>query len=175
MGINALYNHYVEHSVFTFDVVPWEESRRRTWISENFSKPPYFLLVAEWRGEIVGFACNGRFRPKAAYDSSTEVTVYTRPGQTPEGTGTRLYDALFGRIAATSLHRAYAVIALPNPASIRLHENFRFRHVGTLEQVGTKFGRRVDVAWYEEGAFSSIDRGLLLRYPWVCPAAPYHV
>ncbi len=149
-GINAIYNHFVRETAITFDVEPWDESRRRTWINENFADPPWFLRVAECRGELVGFAYNGRFRPRAAYDSSTEVTVYTQPEVAPRGTASRLYDALFDAIAGTDLHRAYAIIALPNPASIALHLKFGFRHVGTLGEVGTKFGRRIDVAWYEK-------------------------
>ena len=149
-GINAIYNHYICHTSFTFEVSPWDDSRRRGWIQEITAAPNHFLVVACQGERIAGFACNGRFRPKAAYDSSTEVTVYTSPGEAPGGTGSRLYSALFARVEMTPLHRAYAAIALPNPGSIRLHEKFGFHHVGTLDQVGTKFGERVDVAWYEK-------------------------
>lgn len=146
--INRIYNHFVLHTTATFDVEPWSEEKRRTWI-RGFVKP-YFLLVAECSDELVGFAHNGKFRPKAAYDSSTDTTVYTIPEGAPPGTGTALYQALFSHLNTTDLHRAYAVIALPNVASIALHEKFGFRRVGVFDEVGTKFGRRVDVAWYEK-------------------------
>ncbi len=146
-SINRIYNHHVEHTTITFDIEPWSLDRRRDWIRAFAS--PYFLLVAEQAGVIVGFAHNGKFRPKAAYDSSTDVTVYTNTESAPKGTGSALYRSLFDHIGTTDLHRAYAIIALPNDASIRLHEKFGFRHVGTLDEVGTKFGRRINVAWYE--------------------------
>ena len=147
-AINRIYNHFVLHSTVTFDIEPWSDENRRAWI-RGFEKP-YFLVVAEASGEVVGFAHNGKFRPKAAYDSSTDVTVYTAPGVTPPGTGTALYRALFTRLNTTDLHRAYAIIALPNAASVALHEKFGFSPAGVLSEVGTKFGRRVDVAWYEK-------------------------
>ena len=146
--INDIYNHYVAHTSITFDIDPWDLPRRRQWI-EHFQSPN-FLLVAEHQGVVVGYANNGKFRPKAAYDSSTEVTVYTLPDCPIRGAGSALYRSLFEHIGTTSLHRAYAGIALPNETSVRFHEKFGFRHIGTLTEVGTKFGRRVDVAWFEK-------------------------
>ena len=148
MAVNEIYNHYVEQTAITFDLEPWDVARRQQWVAQFRS--PNFFLVAEHQGQVVGYANNGKFRPKAAYDSSTEVTVYTAPHCSLRGVGSALYHALFQHIGGTSLHRAYAGIALPNDPSIRFHEKFGFRHIGTLTEVGTKFGRRVDVAWYEK-------------------------
>jgi phosphinothricin acetyltransferase len=150
-AINNLYNWYIAHSSITFDIEPWSLSRRQQWI-KGFTNPdnPYHLIVAIEDEKLLGFTSNGRFRQKAAYDSSTEVTVYTDPNGVPRGTGTGLYKALFSELENTDLHRAYAVIALPNDISIKLHQNFGFRQVGTLDQVGTKFGERVSVTWFEK-------------------------
>ncbi len=148
MSINRIFNHHVLHSTATFDIEPWSDKRRRRWILE-FSTP-YFLLVAEHAGEVTGFAYNSTLRPKDAYASSTEVTVYTAPDEMSAGIGTTLYQALFAHLNQTALHRAYAVITLPNDTSIALHEKFGFHQAGVLREVGTKFGRRVDVAWYEK-------------------------
>jgi phosphinothricin acetyltransferase len=89
---------------------------------------------------------------KPAYDTSVEVTIYLAPDAGGCGVGTRLYKALFEALADEDLHRAYAGIAQPerNEASVRLHERFGFRHVGTYREVGRKFGRYWDVAWYEK-------------------------
>jgi phosphinothricin acetyltransferase len=151
VAINQIYNWYVENSTVTFDIKPWTLQKRQTWF-EQFLTPSkrYNLMVALEHNRVVGFAYNGQFRTKAAYDSSTEVTVYTHHDDAPGGTGSRLLEKLFKRIANTDLHRAYAVIALPNDASIRLHKKFDFKHIGTLDQVGTKFNRRIDVAWYQK-------------------------
>ena len=150
-SINRIYNHYVRNTTITFDLQPWSTRRREQWIGEfaNFENP-YHAVVAEMDGEIAGFAYNSNFRARAAYQRSTETSVYTNPQTPPCGAGIALYDSLFDRIEKTDLHRAYAVITLPNPRSIAFHQRFGFSVVGTLHQVGYKFGRYVDVSWFEK-------------------------
>lgn len=149
--INQIYNWYVENSTITFDLAPWTLARRQEWMGPFLSKATTFhLVVAEHHGSLAGFAYNAGFRVKAAYDSSTEVTVYTHKDHVLKGIGSSLFEKLFEYIEHTNLHRAYAGIALPNEASIRLHEKFGFEKVGLFEHVGTKFGRRIDVAWYQK-------------------------
>ena len=156
-AINRIYNHYVRNTAITFDIEPWNTQRRKIWIDE-FADPesPYHAVVAELDGKITGFAYNSRFRPRAAYRLSTETTIYTDPenSASPEnrarGTGAALYKNLFQRIENTELHRAYAVIALPNPRSIAFHQRFGFSPIGTLHEVGRKFDRYVDVTWFEK-------------------------
>jgi phosphinothricin acetyltransferase len=97
----------------------------------------------------VGYACSSRFRPKPAYDTSIEVTVYLHPKATGSGIGTALYERLFAELKDEPLHRAYAVIAVPNPASVALHRKFGFAEVGTLTQAGRKFDQWWDVLWME--------------------------
>ena len=149
--INTIYNWYIEHTNVTFDVELWSLEQRVEWFAQ-FNEPEsvYSLVVADGADGISGFALNGRFRPKVAYNSSTVVTIYTAPQSKVKVLGSQLYSTLFDRIAETSLHRAYAIIALPNDASIRLHQKFGFTHIGTLDQVGTKFEQRIDVAWYQK-------------------------
>ncbi len=149
--INQIYNWYVEHSTATFDLEPWSLERRQKWMEQFFiGDSPHHLVVALHQDNVIGFAYNGQLRNRPAYGSSTEVTVYTLHDEAPKGTGSQLFKKLFNLIAKTDLHRAYAIIALPNEASIRLHEKFGFTRVGLLDQVGTKFDRRVDVAWYQK-------------------------
>ena len=150
-AINRIYNHYVRNTAITFDIEPWNTQRRTAWIDE-FADPesPYHAVVAELDGKITGFAYNSRFRPRAAYRLSTETTIYTSPETRARGTGTALYKNLFQRIENTELHRAYAVIALPNPRSIAFHQRFGFSPIGTLHEVGRKFDRYVDVTWFEK-------------------------
>lgn len=149
-AINRIYNHYVRNTAITFDIEPWNTQRRTAWIGEFAdSESPYHAVVAELDGEVAGFAYNSRFRPRAAYRLSCETTIYTDPENRARGTGAELYKNLFQRIENTELHRAYAVIALPNPRSVAFHQRFDFSPVGTLHEVGYKFGRYVDVAWFE--------------------------
>ncbi len=116
VAINRIYNHFILHTTVTFDIKPWDDDKRRQWI-RGFTCP-HFLLVAEYDSAVIGFCCNHQLRPKAAYDLSTEVTIYTAPSGVLTGTGALLYKALFVRLIATPLHRAYAIIALPNNASV---------------------------------------------------------
>ena len=150
-GINRIYNWYIQNTAITFDIEDWPLERRRQWI-DQFNQPGsyHYLLVMVVADELVGFAYNGAFRSRAAYASSTEVTIYMDHRTKGKGYGRKLYDRLFSLIQQTPLHRAYAVIALPNPASIRLHEVLGFVHIGTLNEVGSKFGRYHDVAWLEK-------------------------
>jgi phosphinothricin acetyltransferase len=101
-------------------------------------------------GDIVGYANSGALRPKAAYDTSVEVSIYRAPGYREPGLGTLLYQALFDRLSEEDVHRAHAVITLPNDASVALHKKMGFYDVGVLNEAGRKFGRFHSVLWMEK-------------------------
>ncbi|WP_340378247.1 GNAT family N-acetyltransferase [Streptomyces sp. SS7] len=151
-ALTGLYNHYVRETPITFDTAVFTPEERRPWLLSHPEDGPYRLKVAADADsqEILGYATSSPYRPKAAYSTSVEVTVYVAPHAGGRGIGTLLYKALFEALAGEDLHRAYAGIAQPNEASTRLHERFGFRHVGTYREVGRKFGRYWDVAWYEK-------------------------
>ncbi|KUN78501.1 GNAT family N-acetyltransferase [Streptomyces griseoruber] len=151
-ALTDLYNHYVRETPITFDTAEFTPEERRPWLLSHPEDGPYPLKVAVDTDsqEILGYATAGPFRGKPAYVTSVEVTVYLRPDAGRRGIGTLLYQALFEALAGEDVHRAYAGIAQPNEASTRLHERFGFRYVGTYREVGRKFGRYWDVAWYEK-------------------------
>ncbi|USQ88860.1 GNAT family N-acetyltransferase [Streptomyces phaeoluteigriseus] len=150
-ALTDLYNHYVRETPITFDTAIFTPEERRPWLLSHPEDGPYRLMVATDTDsqEILGYATSSPFRPKPAYATSVEVTIYLRPDAAGRGVGTLLYKSLFEALSGEDLHRAYAGIAQPNEASVRLHERFGFRHVGTYREVGRKFGRYWDVAWYE--------------------------
>lgn len=148
--LNDLYNHYVVHTPITFDVEPSTLEARRAWFGQFESSGPRRLLVAEEGGRVCGYAGTLAFRPKAAYRTSAETTIYLHPDATGRGLGSRLYAALFEAVAGSGLHRAYAGITLPNERSIALHRSFGFRPVGVFREVGHKLGRFWDVQWFEK-------------------------
>ncbi|NNN35422.1 N-acetyltransferase [Streptomyces sp. S3(2020)] len=152
-ALTDIYNHYVRETPITFDTSVFTPEERRPWLLSHPEDGPYLLKVAADADsqEILGYATSSPFRAKPAYATSVEVTVYLAPHSPGgRGLGTLLYEALFESLAAEDVHRAYAGIAQPNEASRRLHERFGFRHVGTYREVGRKFGRYWDVAWYEK-------------------------
>ena len=149
-GIVEVYNHYVIHTPVTFEVVPVRPDDRVAWFHEHSAEGRHRLLVAEGEpSQILGWATTSPFRPRAAYATTVESSVYVRHDATGHGIGSRLYQALFEAIQTEDVEEIVAGITQPNPASQRLHERFGFRPVGTFTRVGRKFDRFWDVAWYE--------------------------
>jgi len=147
--LTDLYNHYVRETPITFDVEPWSVEQREAWMRDFAATGRHRLLVAEEAEQVVGYACTRRFREKAAYETTVEVSVYVAAQATGRGLGNALYAELFEAIRGEDVHRAIAGITLPNHASVKLHERFGFRSAGVMTGVGRKFGRFWDVAWYE--------------------------
>jgi len=149
-ALTAIYNHYVVNTTITFDVQPFEPEGRRAWFDDHASSGRHRLLVAvDPDGTLLGYATTSRWRPKAAYDTTVESSVYCRPDVVGRGIGTAVYMALFDSIAGEDIHRIVAGISQPNPASVALHRRLGFREVGVFSNVGRKFGRYWDVAWFE--------------------------
>lgn len=149
-AINDIYNQYVVEAHYTFDLEPMSMDARREWFTHYGETGRHRLLVAVSDGRVSGYACSSRFRPKPAYETSVETSVYLAPDAIGRGAGARLYEKLFKTLDGEDVHRAYAGIAVPNPASIGLHERFGFKRVGHFTEQGRKFGRYWDVAWYEK-------------------------
>ncbi|MEU6575477.1 N-acetyltransferase family protein [Streptomyces sp. NPDC046805] len=151
-ALTNIYNHYVRETPITFDTAVFTPEERRPWLLSHPEDGPYRLMVASdtASGEILGYATSSPHRPKAAYGTSVETTVYVAPHAGRRGIGTLLYKALFEALSGEDLHRAFAGITQPNEASTRLHAGFGFRYVGTYSEIGRKFGRYWDVAWYEK-------------------------
>lgn len=147
--LTEIYNHYVVNSPATFDVEPYTVERRMPWFSQFGEAGRHRLLVAEENGIVIGYAGTTRFRPKPAYDTTVETTIYCAADQTRRGLGSLLYAALFEAIANEDIHHMVAGFTLPNTASQALHERFGFKPVGIFREVGRKFGRYWDVAWTE--------------------------
>jgi phosphinothricin acetyltransferase len=149
-AITEIYNHYVEHTRVTFDLEPQSLENREEWFSLFNSTGPHQIVVAEVDDIVGGYACSTKMRPKPAYNTTVETTIYVHPQNIGLGLGKLLYEKLFDLLANEGLHRAYGVIAIPNESSIALHESLGFKHVGTLSEVGYKFDEFIDVAWYEK-------------------------
>jgi phosphinothricin acetyltransferase len=106
--LTAVYNHYVRETPITFDTVPFTPQERRPWLLSHLEDGRHPLKVAEHgeTREILGYATAGPFRPKPAYSTSVEVTVYVAPRAVGRGVGSLLYEALFAALRDQDVHRA---------------------------------------------------------------------
>ncbi len=147
-AIAAIYNHYITATVVTFEEEPVAaaEMARRL---EDVRVGALPWLVAEHAGAVRGYAYATAWRARSAYRFSVETTVYLAADAVGRGLGTRLYEELFALLRARGTHVAIGCIALPNPASIALHEKFGMRRVGHFPEVGFKFGRWIDVGYWQ--------------------------
>lgn len=145
-----IYNHYVEHTHVTFDTEPASLETRQGWFAAFSREGPYRLFIAESNGYISGYASSCEFRVKSAYARSVETSIYLAPADCGAGSGSVLYARLLEELEGEpTVHRAYGGVALPNEASISLHQRFGFKRAATFSEVGFKFGRYWDVAWFE--------------------------
>jgi phosphinothricin acetyltransferase len=149
--LTQIYNHYVLNTPITFDLEPHTvEQRRKSWFAKFSNTGRHQLFAAEERGEVLGYAGTTGFRDKRAYDTTVETTIYCGPEATGRGLGSQLYAALFEALRGEDIRLAVAGITIPNDASIALHERFGFTPAGVMHEVGRKFDRYWDVAWYEK-------------------------
>jgi phosphinothricin acetyltransferase len=146
----TVYNHYVLHSSATFTIEPVTMTDRKVWFEGFAHTGRHQCFVAERDGEAIGWASSGRIRPRAAYDTSVETSIYLAPDAVGQGLGKRLYQTLMIAMAREDIHRIYGVVTMPNDASVALHTGMGFQYVGTLHEVGRKFGRYWDTAYFEK-------------------------
>jgi len=147
-ALARIYNHYIAHTIVTFeeDPVTADEMARRLEDVQGASLP---WFVAEAGGVVTGYAYASKWRVRRAYRFSAEVTVYLASDQGGRGLGTALYTRLLDALRALGVHAVLGGIALPNDASIALHEKLGFRKVAHFEQTGFKFDRWIDVGYWE--------------------------
>ncbi|MGA6984793.1 MAG: N-acetyltransferase family protein [Terriglobales bacterium] len=147
--ITEIYNYYILNTPVTFDIEAYTVERREAWFAQFSPTGRHRLLVAEENAIVLGYAGTTRFRPKAAYETTVETTIYCAPKAAGKGIGTRLYAALFETLRGEDIHRFVAGYVLPNAATEALHRRFGFKAVGLFSENGRKFGRYWDVCWVE--------------------------
>jgi L-amino acid N-acyltransferase YncA len=146
-SICSIYNHYVLETAVTFEEVPVKAAEMARRIADVTAKFPW--LVWEQEGKVVGYAYASLWKERSAYRHSVESTVYLAPEATGQGIGTQLYAALLTELRSRQVHCAIGGIALPNEASVALHEKVGFTKIGHFREVGWKFGAWVDVGYWE--------------------------
>lgn len=143
----ALYAPFVAESWVSFEFEPPSADEMARRMADYGASHAW--LVAEIDGALAGFAYGSPHRARAAYASSCDVAVYVDPAHARRGIGRALYAALIPMLADKRFHAAFAGIALPNEASIDLHEAMGFTPVGIYREVGWKLGQWRDVGWWQ--------------------------
>ena len=147
-AIAAIYNHYVVNSTVTFEVDAITDVEIAKRIQANLASGlPW--LVAEINGKVIGYCYATPWKARKAYQHSVEISVYLDADSHTKGIGSQLYAALFTQLKMQNVHAVMAGIALPNEASIALHEKHNMQKVAHFKQVGKKFGQWIDVAYWQ--------------------------
>ena len=146
-SICEIYNHHVRETVVTFEEQPLADDEMTRRIAETTATYPW--LVSEIDGSIAGFAYASSWKRRSAYRFAAESTIYMAPQFAGRSLGSELYRALIAEMRSRGLHCAIGGISLPNPASIALHEKLGFKPIGQFREVGWKFGKWVDVGYWE--------------------------
>lgn len=143
-----IYNYYVSKTIVTFEeeMVDGKDFEGRLQDVQSASLP---WLVAEQGSKIVGYAYASNWKRRYGYRFSVEVTVYLDPAFARQGIGTKLYGQLLPTLKAAGLRVAIGGIALPNDASVLLHERFGFEKVAHFKEVGNKFDQWIDVGYWQ--------------------------
>jgi phosphinothricin acetyltransferase len=147
-AIARIYSHYVLNTTISFEEQPLSPDEMSQRIQEVFSSSLPWLVGAH-ADQVVGYAFAGKWKGRCAYRHSVESSVYLDPEFTGRRIGTQLYQALLATLQEKSIHVVIGGVALPNPPSVALHERLGFAKVAHFKEVGYKFGRWIDVAYWQ--------------------------
>jgi len=145
--ISEICNYYILNSVVTFEETPVAVEKMREKIQSINSKLPW--IVYEKDQQVLGYAYASEWKSRCAYKYSVESAVYLKQGEMKKGVGTILYTELIEQLINMDFHAVIGGIALPNEASIALHEKFGFEKVAHFKEVGYKFEKWIDVGYWE--------------------------
>ncbi|MGQ4659188.1 arsinothricin resistance N-acetyltransferase ArsN1 family B [Lysobacter sp. F6437] len=149
VALARIYNHYVRDTTITFEETAVSEMDVAARIAEVQSAGLPWLVAEDETGTVLGHAYASKWKGRCAYRFAVETTVYLDAAAHGRGLGRQLYERLLAELRAIGMHVAIGGIALPNAASIALHERLGFRKVGQFDEVGFKLGRWVDVGYWQ--------------------------
>jgi phosphinothricin acetyltransferase len=146
--ICAIYNHYIATTTISFEETPVTAADMAQRIADvAAAKLPWLVMLDG--DKLIGYAYATQWRVRAAYRFAVESSVYLDPECAGKGAGTMLYEALLAELRRRELHLVIGGIAQPNDASVRLHERLGFQKVAHFSEVGLKFGRWIDVGYWQ--------------------------
>lgn len=142
-AITDIYNEAILKTTATFDTEPTTPEEQMIWFAEH--GPKYPILAAEENGIVVGWASLSKWSDRCAYSDTAEISLYVHHKHQGKGIGRKLLEATVAEGQKAGLHTIIARIAEASEASIHLHKSVGFEHIGTMKEVGRKFGRLLDV------------------------------
>jgi phosphinothricin acetyltransferase len=146
-AINGIYNHFVQHSVCTYQEIQETAEDRLKWFGQHDAKHP--VIVAELAGRVVGWGSLSAYHQRSAYRFTVENSVYVHHEHHKQGLGTAILGELLAQASALGHHTIIAGIDSEQAGSIALHTKFGFQKIAHLKQVGFKFGRWLDVIYMQ--------------------------
>ena len=148
LPILEIYNYEVVNGTATLDLHPRTPEEWQVWFdAHNVDNHP--LIVGVEDGKVIGYASLSSYRPKEAYRSTVELSIYVHPEHRRKGTATTLMEALLEMARADErTHNVVSVITAGNAASEHLHRKFGFTFCGTIPEAGEKFGRMIAIDNY---------------------------
>lgn len=147
-AILAIYNEAVVNSTASWDLVPEESATREAWFDAR-QAAGHPVLVAEADGRVLGYGTWGTFRAKPGYARTMEHSLYLAPEARGRGVGRLLLAAIIDTARDAGVHTLIGCLDSTNEASVALHRGFGFVEVGRLRQAGAKFGRWLDLAFWQ--------------------------
>jgi len=148
-AVTAIYAPIVAETAISFELEPPTIDEMRSRIAGTLQRLPW-LVSLDAAGRVNGYVYASRHRERAAYQWAVDTTAYVHAAARGQGVGRRLYQALFAELVKLGYYQAFAGIALPNAASVGLHEAVGFTPLGVYRQVGYKHGQWRDVGWWQK-------------------------
>jgi L-amino acid N-acyltransferase len=148
-AVREIFNDAILNTTALYDYQPWTQSQVLKWFGDKAKSGYPIIAAVDTSGLLLGFASYGQFRARPAYKYTVEHSVYVHRDQRRRGVGRALLKRLVELAVGQQLHVLVGGIDVSNAESIALHEQLGFRHAGTITQAGYKFGRWLDVAFYQ--------------------------
>lgn len=147
-AICDIYNYYINHTIITFEETPVAIAEMASRVEIYTMQYPW--LVCEVDGGVVGYAYGSKWKERIAYKHTVEVTIYLKNGFSGKGYGKALYSVLLDKLKLQGCHVVLGCLAIPNEASVGLHEYFGFKKVAHFNEVGCKFNQWIDVGYWQK-------------------------
>lgn len=147
LEICSIYNYYIENTTITFEKEPISVDEMGKRIMESVSSYPW--LVYEDHGTVIGYVYASKWKSRAAYRHSVELSIYLSKDNLGKGIGKKLYEKILAELKKTDVHAVIGGMSLPNERSKKLHESLGFKKIAEFKETGYKFQKWIDVGYWE--------------------------